>query len=352
MKLINVFSSRLKKAAAAGALVVAGMFMATSLVSAQSFPTYTTPVFNSFATGAPYGDERDFLRIAPNGSNAYANDFNQCADGALANLAVYIHNDAAAGYNGTNFDGTAVAKDVNLSVTSAFGTTASNFAINGKISGSNFSAATDGVTVTCGDGQYKLDYVSGSAKLYAGSQNGVVLPDAVFTPAGTTIGHDALNGVWPGCWEFVGAVKLQVKLTKVVPEVPVYECKLVNITKIGDRKVKVSVSTVTNPSDRVSVKSVEFNYGDGSAATSSDEHTYTGNGPFTITAKVTYTVDGEDVTPEVQALCVGQVSFETPKPPVPPTIPDTGAGNIVAMLATVAVVGAVAHRVYTVRRSR
>jgi hypothetical protein len=452
--------------------------------SAVEYPTYSTPVFNTF-TSTPYGDERDFVKIKSDNGGSYSNELTSCADGATATVAVYIHNNAASGYNGANNDGSAVATGTRLALVSNYGATGTTFNINGNLSASNAATASNGASINCADGEYELSYVSGSAKLYGIGQSGVALPDSVFTAGGASIGALAKNGVWPGCWEFIGAVQAQVKLVKKpapvvkicvadkfiaakinrttfdssaeaavenavvqsfvftatdkngavvetktvstsantasyrfvkdvagdytvsvvintdkgvatgdcaktitvteVPTTPVYTCEGIVVAKIGDAKnraVRVSVNTVAEPTNRVSVGTFVVNFGDGKADTSSADNTYAKDGTYNVVLKsLNFTVDGKTVTLGGDALAKCAVSItvsnvetcaiDASKPndancvacpyngtillgnancAKPRLLPQTGAGSSIGVFIAASMVGMFGYRAYAARK--
>lgn len=130
---------------------------------------------------------------------------------------------------------------------------------------------------------------------------------------------------------------------------PQYSCDAVSITKLGGRKVRVDVSKTALPADRVSVKNYEYNFGDGSTALVTDknpvEYTFAKDGTFKVSVKVSFTVDGQTKTST--QVCEAVVTFTTPK-----EIPNTGAGNIFGLLIATTLVGAVAHRFWTLKQTR
>lgn len=95
---------------AALVLLVGTVFALNASTLGQS--TEVTPIFNAFHDTATQGDEADFVRVRNSGStNAFGNSVNDaCTDGQEVSIQVYIHNSASQDYNGTNYDGTAVAK--------------------------------------------------------------------------------------------------------------------------------------------------------------------------------------------------------------------------------------------------
>ena len=138
----------------------------------------------------------------------------------------------------------------------------------------------------------------------------------------------------------------------VTPEGPNYSCGAVNVTKIQGRQIKATVATTALPANRVQVKSYEFNFGDGTTplvtTDATREYTYSKDGTFNIAVKVTFMVDGKEKVVS-GSPCVASVTFGSTTPPT--EIPNTGAGSVFGLLAATTVAGAIAHRIWTVRKS-
>jgi uncharacterized repeat protein (TIGR01451 family) len=129
------------------------------------------------------------------------------------------------------------------------------------------------------------------------------------------------------------------------PKVSTAECKMVTIEKLGGRKVRVNVATTE--SGNVQRKNVVYDFGNGTSKTStnlSEEHEYTVNSA-TVKVKVNFTVDGQAKDGVTSPACEAKVDFAAPT-----ELPSTGAGSVTAIFAAAAAAGAVAYRVYAVRR--
>lgn len=128
-------------------------------------------------------------------------------------------------------------------------------------------------------------------------------------------------------------------------EAPSFVCESLTVEKLGGRKVR---ATVKAPASGATLKTVTFNYGDGSTpkVTNSlvDEYEYKTDGTFKITASVTFTVNGADKTVTSDA-CVQTVTFG------PEVLPSTGAGSLIGLFAATSVAGGVAHNVISRRRA-
>ncbi|MEO8785071.1 MAG: hypothetical protein ABI221_01990 [Candidatus Saccharimonadales bacterium] len=171
----------------------------------------TGPVFNSFTNTPSYGDERDFVQVSPNGSQNFTDDVT-AKPGDTISVRVYVHNNAN---QNTNESGLGIAKNTNVRVYLPTGS-ANGFDIAGYVSASNAKQARvyDTGRVTDAGQKVSLSYVPGSAKIYNDGpwKNGVALPDAVVSDAGTPIGYNALNGDLPGCFNYRAVIILQVKV--------------------------------------------------------------------------------------------------------------------------------------------
>jgi hypothetical protein len=326
--------------------------------------TYTgngAPQFNIYQDVQGVGDERDFLRVGPKGSGSsqFVNNVDAC-EGEF-DLWVYIHNGSPEGNNGTNFNGTGVAKNTKLNVQVPVGL-GSNFSHRAVISADNATTVSDAATLTCRTGKATLSYVAGSAQLYNSKLGTVALPDAVVN-GGTSVGYEALNGVMPGCWEYRNWVKLTVKLVKEEEKpAPSYKCEVMSLVKRDDTTEPRDVIANVNYSaiNGATFEKVTVNWGDGTAvsesATGKDmTHTYSGDGPYTATATVTFALpNGQKVT-HTQVNCAKQVSFTTPEKPVTPvtptSLPKTGAGSVIGLFAATTAAGAAAHNVISRRRA-
>jgi uncharacterized repeat protein (TIGR01451 family) len=140
---------------------------------------------------------------------------------------------------------------------------------------------------------------------------------------------------------------------------PKYACDLLTVTKGENRTVKASVAyTATNGA---TLKTVTYNWGDGSTPLTTDKtnasYQYKADGTFAITATLTFRVNNADVTGVTSAACAQTVSFTTPTtPPVTPPVapaevlPSTGAGSLVGTFAAVVVVSALGYRMFLSRK--
>jgi hypothetical protein len=175
--------------------------------------------FNSIVNSPTHGDERAFFSgrdaSLPTGS-AYSDPITNMQAGKEYKLQVYIHNNAN---DNLNQNGKGVAEGVKVSVVLP-GETNSNPAV-ATISTTTKTATPMAVTDTLdfkSNSKLKLSYVPGSAYIKTNKLNRVPLSDSVVN-GGVTVGSEALDGKWLGCFAHDGFVYLNVKVT--APETPV-----------------------------------------------------------------------------------------------------------------------------------
>ncbi len=151
------------------------------------------------------------------------------------------------------------------------------------------------------------------------------------------------------------SVKVDTKEDCEEPEEPAYACDLVTVTKLGDRKVRVT--TEATGTNGASVKQYHYNFGDGSDVLVTDqstvEHTYAADGTYAIRVDVTFTVNGVDKTVSSEN-CEAVVTFTTDVPPTPetPELPKTGAASLIGLFTIVTSAAAIAHNVFSRRAVR
>lgn len=207
--------------------------------------------------------------------------------------------------------------------------------------------AQNGATLTSssfnwGDGTTTAGNASGSNQLtsnhtYASDGDKTVTATLVFNAPGENVPQSACSA--------------HLTITTVLPT-----CDKLDISVNNDTKT-VIVNGLSVTENNGTYEFATLNWGDNSdmilaSDLTGQTHTYSGNGPFTITATAVFSVNGQDVQIG-GAGCVKQVSFtETPTPPVtPPTTPtpptklvNTGAGNTIGLFATVTIAGMYFYR--------
>ncbi len=143
------------------------------------------------------------------------------------------------------------------------------------------------------------------------------------------------------------------------PENPSYDCKMITVTQLGGRKIRVDVNTTAT--NGATVKSYSYDFGDGKPALVTDknpvEYTYDKDGNFVVRVSVDFTVNGQTKTVS-NDVCAKPVNFTTPTTPITPAstptsgkLVETGAGDVLGIFAAVTVAGAMAHRLFASRLS-
>ncbi len=358
------FKNILKKIGLAGFAfaMVSGYVLAVAQPSyaipyeGEDTPGLDHPAFNVY-TGTPsVGNEADFLRGKLEGTTGYVDPVNAaCADGSKFLLRVYVHNAANQGLNnGGNGPGVAHGTKVVVRVP---GQVQNDFDLSSTISATNAASVTDGLDVNCTNNgkTYRMSFVRGSAFQYSipgGTQD---LSDSIVT-TGAPIGTNSPNGdVW-GCWDQRVWVGLTVELKEVTPPAPVYTCDLLDVVPGDNRTVRVNQFRQTASNGAVFTNAV-VDWGDDSTDFSGanpvgQTHQYAKDGTYTITATAHFTVNGKDVT-AAGPQCTDEVTFKADKPvPEVEELPDTGAGDLVAIFVATSFAGMLAYRVVLARKNQ
>lgn len=262
MKFTTKIRSLSRKAKLAVALLTLGVVAAPFAVNAEFYPdrpaydynkpcnpndndkydrcgSLEGPVFNSFINTPSYGDERAFVdarRSDQTAAGSYKNVLPEVTEGSReVVIRMYVHNNAN---QSTNASGKGIARDtkVRVDLPEADGQVLRS---RGYISASNAALVEDTVDFTANK-KFRVEYKPGSAIIYSnGKVNGQKLNDSIVT-TGATIGHDALDGNLPGCFEYEAVVQLTVKIVPV--ENP--NLQLVKEVKIkGEQGWKKEVTT-------------------------------------------------------------------------------------------------------------
>ena len=237
----------------------------------------------------------------------------------------------------------------------------------------------------------KLDVVAGSVRLYNGNYpDGYTYPSNAVQMNGRQINIDIGNYA-PGINAYVyfktkvadaeelecgvNTIKNQVYATPTgtgtvtstaqvvterpcAPTNPTYECKLINVEKLGGRKVNVKVTPAST--GNVTVNSYEYNFGDGSEVLVTDKdsamYTYKKDGTYNIAVSINFTVDGEEKTGVTSVACEQIVKFKSGKPATPETpstpatLTNTGSGEVIGLFLATAIASAVAYQLVWARR--
>lgn len=141
------------------------------------------------------------------------------------------------------------------------------------------------------------------------------------------------------------------KVEKKCANQPSYSCDLLELNQLGGRKIEASVKY--SAANGATFKDITYNFGDNSTPLVSNQtkaqYTFAKDGTYTVTATVRFTVAGQDKT-ATSASCAKPVTFTSGQPTTPSVLPNAGAGDVVAMFTAFTIAGAIAHRVYMVRR--
>lgn len=212
-----------KKVLAACAVMVASLsLVATAHAWFPNRPTYTIEqpanhvTFNSITNNPNEGDERAFFE-AKDAAHQQTDGFSHTVnvkDSDELLLRVYVHNNAADHLNGTNFNGSGVARNTKVRIHLPTAT-ASALRANAYISADNAQPREVADTIDLkSNGFFNLEYVPGSARQYTNAvPSGIKLADSIVT-SGAPIGYNKADGVVPGCFEYSSIVTIKVKVKK------------------------------------------------------------------------------------------------------------------------------------------
>jgi len=137
----------------------------------------------------------------------------------------------------------------------------------------------------------------------------------------------------------------------VQPPAPSYSCNALTLTQ-GDNHTVTVTKLDTSAANGAVFKSAVINWDDNTATTpftdvTNQKHTHAADGSHTVTATATFTVNGKDVS--TSGKCAHAVSFTTPTP-IPTTLPNTGAGDVIGMFVGVSVAAGLAYHFLVARR--
>jgi hypothetical protein len=175
--------------------------------------------FNSFKNNPSYDqhDEYNFMTIRPAGSGAYSDSVNLVA-GQEYDVRAFVHNNADPAMVGSDLNKYNAKNTTFKFVMPA--TVNGSADSTGYISASNANPGTVFDTVTLKSASPVNVSIVGSAKWQnskgIGAANGATLGDIT---SGALLGHNALDGVLPGCFDYSGYVNFRIKAT--APSTPV-----------------------------------------------------------------------------------------------------------------------------------
>jgi uncharacterized repeat protein (TIGR01451 family) len=153
--------------------------------------------------------------------------------------------------------------------------------------------------------------------------------------------------------------------TPTTPQTPAYTCDAFDFTSDNASRTITVSKFKTTQTNGATFKQVVIDWGDSTTPLTTNAavgktHKFGKEGTYTVTATAHFTVAGKDVT-AAGANCSKSVTFSstptTPATPTTPTTPstpetlaNTGPGQVLGLFAAVAVIGAIAHRLFLGRR--
>jgi hypothetical protein len=232
-----------------------------------------------------------------------------------------------------------VTVSVNLPTTSGT-SNAATMTASGQTGGTPAtSTITATATVNISSAQ-TVSYVNGSTQLLDEKGNLIEnLPEGVTTQSGVNIG--TLVG------SAIEYVNFKAQVSCPAPAQPVYTCNQLSVTEPAAKQIQASVQYTAQ--NGATFKSVTYNFGDNSTplttTNTSTSYTYTNYGSYNVTATVAFNVNGASQT-ATSTNCAKAVSFTAPTTPTPPTLVNTGPGDVIGLFGLTTVAGTVAHRLF------
>lgn len=136
------------------------------------------------------------------------------------------------------------------------------------------------------------------------------------------------------------------------PVTPTFACVQLAAVVNDQNKMSVTFTATPSMSNGATLTSGDFNFGDGNtqAGVSPNDsgavittHTYTAASTFTASAVLHFTVNGGQQSATAPA-CTASVTTTAPPPAQPPTLPNTGAGDVIGMAAGTTALGTLGYR--------
>jgi hypothetical protein len=137
------------------------------------------------------------------------------------------------------------------------------------------------------------------------------------------------------------------------PQVQALKCEDLKLDIFNKDKKFVQVTAIGS-AQNTTIDKYTIDFDDGTVVNEKTaEHTYADYGTYKIVATVTGMVDGKEVS-NTNSNCEQTVDFKKPEePPVTPPAPElpkTGAGALLGLFSGVSILGAVGHRLWTIKR--
>jgi len=140
---------------------------------------------------------------------------------------------------------------------------------------------------------------------------------------------------------------------------PMFACEELAAVVNDQNKMMVTFTATASMSSGVTLVSGDFNFGDGAtqanvqpntSTTVQATHTYTAANSFTASAVLHFTVNGQSEQATAPA-CTAAVTTTAPPPAQPPTLPNTGAGDVIGVAAGTTALGTLGYRLRLRRRA-
>jgi uncharacterized repeat protein (TIGR01451 family) len=140
------------------------------------------------------------------------------------------------------------------------------------------------------------------------------------------------------------------------PTAPVYSCNALDF-KYGDGRTITITKLDTTAKNGATFKDVEIDWGDDTEVMTTDKavgksHDYSEVGAYTVAVTAHFTVDGKDKAAPVGS-CTKVATFTAGAPTAPSDgepLPNTGAGDVLAVFGAATIAGAVFYRLLLARR--
>jgi hypothetical protein len=137
------------------------------------------------------------------------------------------------------------------------------------------------------------------------------------------------------------------------PVTPAFACTQLAAIVNDQNKMSVTFTATGSMSGGATLTSGDFNFGDGNTQTGvspndsgvvTTTHTYTAASTFTASAVLHFTVNGQQHA-ATAAACTASVTTTAPTPPAQPAaLPNTGAGDVIGIVAGTSALGTLGYR--------
>jgi hypothetical protein len=135
------------------------------------------------------------------------NDANAITD------CIPAHRDSTGGCKQIDYNAIGIARNTRVSIALPNpATVGNNFSATASISANNVSSTIYDTIEISANQEVTVSYVPGSAVEYNNGslKNGIPLSDAIVTPQGAPVGYSAVNGNFPGGFNYAATVEIKV----------------------------------------------------------------------------------------------------------------------------------------------